>query len=326
MYKISVVIPAYKAEKTIRRAVESILSQKNVLTEIIIIEDGRHDCTKRVLQSYLEQLTFISFDVNLGAQFARNKGLNLSTFQNIMFLDADDYFEGDFLYYLAETAMHSNADVVFGNCIKRWESGKEKYFFQANKFRDEASIDVIIRWLTGKAGPAPCSILWKKDTLLKLGGWNEKYHKNQDGELVMRAMFNNVILAHSMEGAGIYTQYFGERISQRVDKKAFDSQHMLFDYIKKNAQQNKDKDKILDALNYYSIGIINSVQACQNEDVIKIWEKKWEKKVPKFYLIKYHGYKIYFKHLLYYIFGLKIIRKIINLLKWTKNFILMQKD
>jgi len=326
MQGISIVIPAYKAEHTIERAVESVLSQKRVHTEIIVIEDGVFDNTQKVLKKYLGQITIISFTKNFGAQFARNKGLASSSYKYVMFLDADDYLEGNFLYGLSEVAIKDGADVVFGNCIKRWNSGREKYFFSSKKFKNETSTDVIIRWLTAKAGPAPCSILWKKNSLKKLGGWNEKYYKNQDGELVLRAMFNNLKLAHSLQGAGIYMQYKGERISHRLDKKAFDSQQMLFDYIKVSAKATQEEEKILDALNYYCVGIINSAQITRDFEVIGKWEKMWNRKFPKLNLIKYHGYKIYVIHFLYYLFGISNVRKIIDFYKKLNSLVYGTSD
>lgn len=318
MQKISVVIPSYKAEKTIERTIKSLLSQKNVVVEIIVIEDGVFDSTQKVLESYSEYIRLVTFKTNQGAQAARNKGLSLCSHEYVMFLDADDYLEGEMLYGLSESALKHNSDIVFGNCIKRWENGKEDYFFSAEKYKNETQIDVVIRWLTTKAGPAPCSILWKKESLLKIGAWNEAYHKNQDGELVMRAMFNNLKLSHSIVGAGIYIQHSGTRISQRVDKVAFDSQEMLYRYVQKCANKVPQKDNILSALNYYSVGIINSAYSTKDPTLISKWTEIWERKLPKMGLIKYHGYQTYLVHTFYYFFGIKRVRKLLNIIKRFK--------
>ena len=75
--QISIVIPAYKAEKFIVRTIESVLSQKGVDVEIIIVEDGVFDNTREKLYRYKDKITLITLEKNLGAQFARNKGLEL---------------------------------------------------------------------------------------------------------------------------------------------------------------------------------------------------------------------------------------------------------
>ena len=91
---ISVIIPAYNAEKTIKRAILSVLNQNydgNV--EVIVIDDGSTDQTAfRVTELKLEEVKIISLPENLGAGRARNRGLDVATGNYIAFLDADDYW------------------------------------------------------------------------------------------------------------------------------------------------------------------------------------------------------------------------------------------
>lgn len=87
--KISVVIPAYNAEKTIARAVDSVLAQTRPADEIIVIDDGSKDHTADIVQSYGDQVVFIQQE-NAGVSVARNKGIEHAAADWIAFLDADD--------------------------------------------------------------------------------------------------------------------------------------------------------------------------------------------------------------------------------------------
>ncbi len=94
---ISVVIPCYKAEKHIARAIDSALAQPHVDVEIIVIEDGVFDDTKSIVSLYGDKVKFLSFKQNRGASVARNVGLEEVSSEYVMFLDADDFLEGELL-------------------------------------------------------------------------------------------------------------------------------------------------------------------------------------------------------------------------------------
>lgn len=89
---VSVIIPAWRAAHTIRRAVDSLLAQTRPPYEILIIDDGSPDDIALSLHSYGERVTLLR-QPNGGAASARNRGLDLATGDLIAFLDADDYWE-----------------------------------------------------------------------------------------------------------------------------------------------------------------------------------------------------------------------------------------
>lgn len=88
--KLSIVIPLYNAEKYISEAIESLLIQKSVDIEIVVIDDGSNDNSPIIAQSY--PVKYIRTE-NRGASAARNVGVSLSTGEYVMFLDADDYLQ-----------------------------------------------------------------------------------------------------------------------------------------------------------------------------------------------------------------------------------------
>ena len=93
--RVSVIIPAYRAATTIRRAIESVLQQTQTAAEIIVVDDGSPDELASVVErSYGTQVTLLR-KANGGAASARNAGIDRSTGDYVAFLDADDYWEAD---------------------------------------------------------------------------------------------------------------------------------------------------------------------------------------------------------------------------------------
>ena len=89
---ISVIIPVYNREGFLSKCIESVLSQKNVSLEIILVDDGSTDNSLAICRSYSEKYPFVKVihQENSGIGAARNTGLDAATGDCIFFLDSDD--------------------------------------------------------------------------------------------------------------------------------------------------------------------------------------------------------------------------------------------
>ncbi len=97
--KISIIVPAYNAERWIGRCIESVLGQTYENHELIIVDDGSTDGTLDVCLRYKSadsRIVVISQE-NAGVNAARNKGIDSSSGGYLMFLDADDWIGDDVL-------------------------------------------------------------------------------------------------------------------------------------------------------------------------------------------------------------------------------------
>ncbi len=91
MPKISVVMPAYNAEKYIAEAIESILAQTYKDFEFIIINDGSTDKTEEIILSYNdERIVYLKNEKNMGIVHTLNRGLDIAKGEYIARMDADD--------------------------------------------------------------------------------------------------------------------------------------------------------------------------------------------------------------------------------------------
>ena len=96
---ISIIVPAYNAEKTIRRCIESICATNYNNKEIIVVNDGSKDGTLDILNDLARrfiQLIIIDKE-NGGVSSARNAGLDKATGEFVVFVDSDDYVDSNLL-------------------------------------------------------------------------------------------------------------------------------------------------------------------------------------------------------------------------------------
>jgi glycosyltransferase involved in cell wall biosynthesis len=102
---VSVVIPAYNAERFVTTAVESVLAQTHGNVEIIVVDDLSKDGTADVLAPYVRagKVTLVTHESNGGVAAARNSGVRTARGEYIAFLDADDRW----LPHHLETGLHA---------------------------------------------------------------------------------------------------------------------------------------------------------------------------------------------------------------------------
>ena len=90
---VSIVIPCYNAEKTIRRCLDSLFAGTRQDFEVILCEDGSADRTLEVCRSITDpRVRVIAAEKNSGVSHARNTGLDAARGEYIAFIDADDTF------------------------------------------------------------------------------------------------------------------------------------------------------------------------------------------------------------------------------------------
>ena len=92
---ISVIVPAYNAEKTIKKCINSILNQTYNDLEVIVINDGSVDDTEKVVKTLQEQDCRVKLITipNGGVSHARNVGIDNASGDYITFVDSDDYID-----------------------------------------------------------------------------------------------------------------------------------------------------------------------------------------------------------------------------------------
>jgi len=165
MPKVSFIIPTYNNQKTIRNCLESIFNQSFTDFEIIVVNDGSTDKTRAILETYKDRLTIIDKE-NGGAPSARNKGLENSMGEYVLFCDADIVFKKDALEKMVNV-LSKNPDVsyVYSSFRHGWKK------FKLNKF-DAKKLQKLNYISTN-------SLIRRRD----FPGWDESLKKFQDWDL-----------------------------------------------------------------------------------------------------------------------------------------------
>ncbi|MBU4350771.1 glycosyltransferase family 2 protein [Candidatus Parcubacteria bacterium] len=116
--KLSIIIPVFNEEKTIKKVLESVLKQDigNWEKEIIVIDDHSNDDTAEILKQFLDRIKIFQHGKNLGKGSALRTGFGVATGEAIIIQDADlEYSPDDWPKMLAELEKSSDISAVFGS-------------------------------------------------------------------------------------------------------------------------------------------------------------------------------------------------------------------
>ncbi len=187
--KISVITICFNSSKTIRRAIESVLKQKNIDLEYLLIDGASKDTTVEIIKEYAEKYPCIKWisEKDNGIYDAMNKGVAMASGDVIGILNSDDcYASDDILETVLETLKDEKLESCFGDILyvktsenkmipyRYWRSGKPRTF----KF--------------GWMPPHPAFFL-KKSAYQKYGNFRLDCGTAADYELMLRYFEKNHI-------------------------------------------------------------------------------------------------------------------------------------
>lgn len=118
--EISIIMPCYKAELTIHRAVDSIISQTFTNWELILVDDGSPDGTGTICDDYAlkDQRIIVLHQINQGVAMARQHGLDAAKGEYTIHADPDDWVEQKWLERLYNKSQVEGADITICNISK----------------------------------------------------------------------------------------------------------------------------------------------------------------------------------------------------------------
>ena len=129
MNKLSIIIPAYNAERFILDCLNSILNDDFSNFEIIIINDGSTDKTQAIIENISDNRIKLFNNKNHGVSYSRNYGLKKALGDYVMFVDSDDTIKHNSLKKMMNYAKKYKPDII----ISQFEEEKSDLMIFENK-------------------------------------------------------------------------------------------------------------------------------------------------------------------------------------------------
>ncbi len=242
--KVSVLLCVYNAQKYIRKALESIKYQTFQDFEIILIDDASTDETPEILQKYYKDTRTLIHrnSENLGLTKSLNIGLSLCRGKYIARMDADDIsmpqrFEKQVAF------LDDNPECA---AVGSWCMRIDENDVIVNQWHHPTDYEAIKERLITQNSIFHGTAMIRKESILKIGGYNEKYIYSQDYDLWLRlsriAQIRNI-------GEYLYLSRADSKSISNVNK---DEQNKYAEMARKEAfMQSSNTDSFSNAVKYF---------------------------------------------------------------------------
>jgi glycosyltransferase involved in cell wall biosynthesis len=186
--RVSVLMPAHNAERYLDEAIRSVLRQTLEDFELILVNDGSTDRTKKIIETYLEDPRVVLVDLSkVGLVAALNHGLRLGRAPLVARMDADDVMTPD---RLDQQVHFMNKHPDLGGCASFYHlidaNGKQLGTLRS-PLTSRAAIDRHLRHRGHLIYPHP-TIMFRRDVVTALGGYRMEYATSEDVDLFVRML------------------------------------------------------------------------------------------------------------------------------------------
>ncbi|MFQ5834772.1 MAG: glycosyltransferase family 2 protein [bacterium] len=178
---ISIVIPARNAQATLELCLKAILSSKNHNFEVVVVDDASDDATSGIAEKF--HCVLVKLDRNLGSAVARNKGVEVSRGDIILFIDSDIIIKENTIPLILDDFSSDNELAAVVGMLDEEIPHKNlsSQFFSLRKHYDYLLIDGNLSVLN------TAIVAIRKDVFTEIGGFNERYNSTiEDAELGRR--------------------------------------------------------------------------------------------------------------------------------------------
>ena len=187
---VSIIIPTFKRNLSLKRAIDSVLNQTFNEFEIIVVDDNNEGSRYRKINEKLmedykdnEKVIYIKHQQNLNGAAARNTGIKFSKSKYIAFLDDDDEFlekKLELQINLLEKLDNSWGAVYCGH--SKYRNNKLDFIY-LNSSSGNLKINLLLKENHFAAGS---TLLIRRTILNELNGFDISFSQHQDWELLMR--------------------------------------------------------------------------------------------------------------------------------------------
>jgi glycosyltransferase involved in cell wall biosynthesis len=180
----SIILPVYNREKFISRAIKSVIDQTCKNWEMIIIDDGSTDNTRKIIEAFDDDRIKYFYQENKERSAARNNGISKSSGLYICFLDSDDYYLENHLQNLYDILSSRDHPVSFYFVLRAFESNNVISFPPLNDTGFRNNFEMIFNIMI--ATPQACI----HREILEKHRFNPEFKTGEDLELWSRILLD----------------------------------------------------------------------------------------------------------------------------------------
>jgi glycosyltransferase involved in cell wall biosynthesis len=246
---ISIVIPCFNAEKYIFSTLDSILNQRYINIEIIIIDDGSTDNSRDIISLFKDDRLKCYFQSNKGVSAARNEGMKKIKGEYVIFFDSDDIMSPDFLFSRIQIFQENNeVDFVCGEVVKFDYNGLKHGQFRGTNKKD-CEIEILL--YDTKVITCPSNYMFKSFFIKKNSVFfNEKLSSTADRFFILQCNCIGEAL-FTKKAAPLYYRVSPNSMSNLLNKKlVIDNERFYQELIKTLLIPTNINKKVL-AKGYY---------------------------------------------------------------------------
>lgn len=202
--RFSVVIPLYNKRAHIGRALASVLAQRWLDFEVLVVNDGSTDGGERIVEACPDPRVRLVSQANQGASAARNRGVQEALAAHVAFLDADDQWTPDFLAEIARLVDASPASCLFATAYQMTSPDGRQRSYSAERVGDAFSgghldyLDCVGRDVYPFYTSTVCV---NREAFLDAGGFDPSLAIGEDVELWLRLSRQSVACFSLVVGA-----------------------------------------------------------------------------------------------------------------------------
>ena len=185
-HSVAVIIPCYNSSKYIGKTLDSVLNQDYKYLEIVAIDDGSTDETRKILESYLPKIKILSHpnNANLGPAASVNLGISESESDLIAFLDSDDmWYPNKIEEQVKIFEKYSDVGLVYTNGYVIDESDNILYELFPHGFQEgNISRNILLKCYIR----TPSSVMVRREALEQIGLFQPYLRNGQDHDMWIR--------------------------------------------------------------------------------------------------------------------------------------------
>jgi glycosyltransferase involved in cell wall biosynthesis len=273
MSKISVLIPTYNAESTIKETITSAQQQTFADLEIIVIDDGSTDKTVEIVESIRDFRLKLFVYENGGVSVARNRGIEKATGEYIAFLDADDLWTKDKLErQLLALEANSKAKIAYSRTRYIDEEGNCLYECEPVSFEGNVLGDLLLtNFLITGSNP-----LISYQAIRAVGGFDSSLKASEDWDCYLK-LAAHYCFAVVPEYQILYRKCQSpNNLSANVEQMK-NSSYIVLERAYKTAPPTLHhlRNQTFSILHLYCADSYLHNSQNNRQDIIKVWQNLW---------------------------------------------------